>query len=209
MITSCKSQACKSYLKRELLLYSQQTKLKILSDFVVPLLEWSHPKGSGGLPKVQVEISGKWCSSRASIGTTSSMSSLTPSSGIDCTFSKFVHDTKPADTSEEQMNLNKLQKWVHGNLMRFNKVKYNVLQQGQNNPQYHYRLGNEWVKNSPSMKGGGGGEAGHDLTERTCSSKASCILACIKSSVDSRTRKGILPLFSSLVRPHLQFCIQL
>lgn len=95
IITSCRSQACKSYLKRELLLSSQQTKLKILSDFLVPLLEWSHPKGSGGLSNAQVEISDKWRSSRASIGTTSSISSLTPSSGINCTFSKFVHDTKP------------------------------------------------------------------------------------------------------------------
>ncbi|KAJ7424571.1 rna-directed dna polymerase from mobile element jockey-like [Pitangus sulphuratus] len=70
-----------------------------------------------------------------------------------CTLSKFAADTKlrgEANIVEGggaiQSDLDKPEKWTHGNLTRFNKTKCEVLQldcDTWGNPWYQSRLGNE------------------------------------------------------------------
>jgi len=98
------------------------------------------------------------------------------------------------------------------NLVKFNKAKCKVLHLGRGNPQPKYRLGGEWIESSPKEKDlAAPADEKLNMTQQhaLAAQKANCILRCIERSVASRSREVILKLYSALVRPHLESCIQL
>ncbi|GAB0182906.1 interleukin-15 [Grus japonensis] len=83
---------------------------------------------------------------------------------------------------------------------------------GRGNPKQNYRLSREWIESSPEEKDL------EVLIDEKLNMSRQCVLAalevnyimgCIQRSVTSTSRKMILLLYSALLRPLLEYYVQL
>ena len=122
-------------------------------------------------------------------------------------------DTKlsgEVDTKERrdaiQRHLDKIKKWVHENLMIFNKAMCKVLHLNHDNLRYAYRLGEECIESSSVEK-----DLGILVDEKLDASQqhglaapeANCIPGCIKRGSTS-VKDMMVPLCSAHVMVHLK-----
>ncbi|KAK4830716.1 hypothetical protein QYF61_012976 [Mycteria americana] len=91
------------------------------------------------------------------------------------------------------------------------KFADNTKLEGQINARHKYKLGEEWLESSPAERDPGvlvDSRLNMRQQRALAAKRANPILGCIKHSITSRSKEVIIPLYSVLVRPHLEYCVQ-
>jgi ribonucleases P/MRP protein subunit RPP40 len=138
--------------------------------------------------------------------------------GIDSKLCKFADDTKLCrkitnvdDVQKLKTDLDTLLEWSEKWQMKFNYEKCSVIHMGNKNEKYDYTIGDKSIKSTSEEK---------DLGIIVCESgkwseqcrqavkKANTVLGMINRTIKNKTKNNILRLYKSLVRPRLEYCIQ-
>ena len=138
--------------------------------------------------------------------------------GLNNTISKFADDTKIGsavltenDRLKLQQDLDKVSKWSEDWNMPFNINKCQLLQVGSLNNKYQYSIMNQQLESAPSVKDLGVIVSQNLKFSQQCieaSKKANKMLGFINRNFTYKSKDIILPLYSSLVRPHLEYAVQ-
>ena len=132
---------------------------------------------------------------------------------------KFADDTKlgRAVGNEEEVNilrreLNKLHTWAQDWQMAFNVDKCMVMHFGSQNKHHEYEMGGCKLKQTVLERDLGVMISSTGKVSKQClvaSKKANSVLGMIKRTVTSRSRDVIVRLYKTLVRPKLEYCVQM
>ena len=162
---------------------------------------------------MEMEISDEWTlrGQYWDCNSLTSSSVILLSSGIKCTLSKFMDDTKlcgvanmPERWDTFQKDLDRLEQWAQVKLKWFNKAKCKVLHLGHGNLCYQYKVGDVKTEHNPAenhMEILVDGKLDMNQQCTLVAQKAGCILGCMKRSVASRSREVILPLYTDETSP--------
>ena len=127
----------------------------------------------------------------------------------DCKIMRVINDD--GDSKKLQNDLDKLYGWADDWDMSFNVAKCHVVHFGYGNGCAEYSVGGEVIGMLDSVKDLGITVCNDFKFSTHCSNmvkKANRMLGYIKSSISSRRKNVILPLYRSLVRPHLEYAVQ-
>ncbi|KAK4818646.1 hypothetical protein QYF61_016617 [Mycteria americana] len=104
--------------------------------------------------------------------------------------------------------LDRLEEWAGKNSMKLNKDKCKVLHLAWNNWRHQYRLASAWLGNSLSerdLRVLVDNKLNMSQQWAAAAIKANQILGCSHRGITSRDRDVIIPLYSVLVRLHLEY----
>ena len=132
---------------------------------------------------------------------------------------KFADDTKiyrpiarENDATELQKDIDTILAWANKWQMKINESKCKIVHMGSKNPNYEYKMDNQLLKSSPGEKDLGvfiTNDLNFDHHIAKSVKKANQILGMIARTYDDKSKKNILQLYKSLVRPHLEYASQL
>uniref|UniRef100_K7F1Z4 Reverse transcriptase domain-containing protein n=1 Tax=Pelodiscus sinensis TaxID=13735 RepID=K7F1Z4_PELSI len=139
--------------------------------------------------------------------------------GVSSEVVKFADDTKlfrivkpEADCEGLQEDLTKLSDWATKWQMKCNVDKCKVMHIGKNNPNYRYSMmrANLATTNQERDRGVIVDSSLKTSTQSAAAvKKANRMLGIIRKGIENKTQNILLPLYKTMVHPHLEYCVQM